>query len=210
MKNMTTTMVGRDDERAELAAFVSSTMGQSLVLRGETGVGKSVLIHHAASLAEQAGQVVIRAAGVEAETGLPYAGLHQALHPLLADVTRLDDGTRAVFDAVFSRVEGNPPSVMALGIAVLNLLSKAAEHQPLLLVLDDGQWLDDSSIDICSFVGRRLVGSQVRLLVAVRSDVPSRFDIAALPELAVPALADEDAELLLDQRHPKLSSGSVA
>ncbi|NUT99898.1 MAG: AAA family ATPase, partial [Saccharothrix sp.] len=202
MKN-TTTIVGRDDEQAELAAFVHSATGRALVLRGETGVGKSVLLRHAAALAEQAGHVVVQAAGVEAESGLPHAGLHQLLHPLFADVPRLDDGTRAVFDAVFSRADGDPPSVMALGIAVLTLLS-TAEHRPLLLVLDDGQWLDDASTDVCGFVGRRLTGVPVRLLVAVRGDVPSRFDTAALPELTVPALADEAAERLLDQRHPDL------
>lgn len=206
MNNTATTMVGRDEQRAELAAFVGSAAGLALVLRGETGVGKSVLLQDAAAVAEQAGHVVLRAAGVEAESGLPHAGLHQVLHPLLADVARLDDGTRAVFDTAFSRADGDPPSVMSLGIAVLGLLAVAAEDQPLLLVLDDGQWLDDASIDVCGFVGRRLVGSRVRLLVAVRSDLPSRFDTAALPELAVPALADGDAELLLDQRHPGLGT----
>ncbi|MBO1413238.1 AAA family ATPase [Streptomyces sp. FH025] len=198
-------MVGREDEQAELVAFVKSATGQALVLRGETGVGKSSLLGHAAALAEQEGHVVIRAAGVEAESELPYAGLHQFLHPLLADVARLDDGTRAVFDAVFRGVPGDPPSVMTLGIAVLSLLSLSAAQRPLLLVLDDGQWLDDSSADVCGFVGRRLAGSPAKMLVAVRTDLTSRFDTAALPELPIAALADEDAARLLDHRYPHLS-----
>nr|WP_181807440.1 ATP-binding protein [Streptomyces shenzhenensis] len=197
-------MVGREGEQAELAAFLAAAGGQALVLRGETGVGKTSLLGHAASMAEQEGSVVIRAVGVEAESELPYAGLHQFLHPLLADVARLDEGTRAVFDAVFGRAEGDPPSVMRLGIAVLSLLSLTAERQPLLVVLDDGQWLDDSSADVCGFVGRRLVGSSVRLLVAVRTDIASRFDTAALPELSVSALSEEDAACLLDRRYPRL------
>ncbi|OEV34711.1 LuxR family transcriptional regulator [Kitasatospora aureofaciens] len=198
-------MVGREDEQAELEAFVKSATGQALVLRGETGVGKSSLLSRAAALAEQEGHVVIRAAGVEAESELPYAGLHQFLHPLLPDVARLDDGTRAVFDAVFGGVRGDPPSVMTLGIAVLSLLSLSAEQRPLLLVLDDGQWLDDSSADVCGFVGRRLAGGPVKLLVAVRTDLTSRFDTAALPELPITALTDEDAARLLDHRCPELS-----
>ncbi|MER7757003.1 AAA family ATPase [Kitasatospora sp. NPDC097643] len=205
MKSVTTTMVGRADEQAELVAFVKSAAGQALVLRGEAGVGKSSLVSHAAVLAEQEGHLVIRAAGVEAESGLPYAGLHQVLHPLLADVARLDDGIRPVFDAVFGGVQGDPPSVMTLGIAVLGLLSRCAAQRPLLLVLDDGQWLDDSSADVCGFVGRRLAGTPVKLLVAVRTDLTSRFDTAALPELPVSALADEDAARLLDHRYPELS-----
>lgn len=202
---VTMTMVGREDEQAELEAFVKSATGQALVLRGETGVGKSSLLSRAAALAEQEGHVVIRAAGVEAESELPYAGLHQFLHPLLPDVARLDDGTRAVFDAVFGGVRGDPPSVMTLGIAVLTLLSLSAEQRPLLLVLDDGQWLDDASADVCGFVGRRLAGGPVKLLVAVRTDLTSRFDTAALPELPITALTDEDAARLLDHRCPELS-----
>ncbi|MFE5586127.1 AAA family ATPase [Kitasatospora sp. NPDC056531] len=205
MKPITTTMVGREEEQAELVAFVKSATGQALVLRGETGVGKSSLLNHAAGLAEQEGHVVVRAAGVEAESELPYAGLHQLLHPLLADVARLDDGTRAVFDAVFGGVQGDPPSVMTLGIAVLSLLSLSAAQRPLLLVLDDAQWLDDASADVCGFVGRRLAGGPAKMLVAVRTDLTSRFDTAALPELPIAALADEDAARLLDHRYPDLS-----
>ncbi|MFJ4188326.1 AAA family ATPase [Kitasatospora sp. NPDC089509] len=204
MESNSTPMVGRAGEQAELAAFVTTAAGRALVLRGETGVGKTSLLGHAVALAEREGYVVIRAAGVEAESELPYAGLHQFLHPLLGEVARLDDGTRAVFDALFGRAEGDPPSVMRLGIAVLGLLSLAAQQQPLLVVLDDGQWLDDASADVCGFVGRRLVGSRTKLLIAVRADIASRFDTAALPELSVAALADEDAALLLDRRHPRL------
>ncbi|MGW3230843.1 helix-turn-helix transcriptional regulator [Kitasatospora sp. NPDC001095] len=201
---VTTRMVGREEERAQLAAFLGSVTGRALVLRGEAGVGKSSLLGHAVALAEQEGHVVVRAAGVEAESELPYAGLHQFLHPLLADVEPLDDGTRAVFDAVFGGAQGDRPSVMTLGIAALNLLSLAAAQRPLLLVLDDGQWLDDASADVCGFVGRRLAGGPVKLLVAVRTDLTSRFDTAALPELPVDALPDEEAALLLDHRYPDL------
>ncbi|ACU73093.1 transcriptional regulator, LuxR family [Catenulispora acidiphila DSM 44928] len=197
-------MVGREAEQAELAAFVKTAAGQALVLRGETGVGKSSLLGHAAAVAEQEGYAVIRASGVEAESELPYAGLHQFLHPLLADVADLDDGSQEVFDAVFGRADSDPPSVMTLGIAVLSLLSLAAARKPLLLVLDDGQWLDDSSADICGFVGRRLAGSPVKLLVGVRTDIASRFDTAALPELPIAALNDQDAAALLTQRFPTL------
>ncbi|MEV4558161.1 AAA family ATPase [Kitasatospora sp. NPDC049285] len=203
MESGVTTMVGRAAEQAQLAEFTRSATGRALVLRGEAGVGKSALLGHAAALAEREGHAVVRAAGVEAESALPYAGLHQLLHPLLADPGP-DAAARAVLDAVFGGTQGDPPSVMTLGIAVLGLLSHAAAQRPLLLVLDDGQWLDDASADVCGFVGRRLAGGPVRLLVAVRADVPSRFDTAALPELPVAALADEDAARLLDLRYPDL------
>ncbi|GAA2852064.1 helix-turn-helix transcriptional regulator [Nonomuraea rubra] len=197
-------IVGRDGEREKLSAFLAAPQGQALVLRGETGVGKSALLDHAAALATPAHDV-IRAAGVEAESELPYAGLHQLLHPLLPRLSGLDDGHRAAFDVAFGLRQGGTPSVMSLGIAVLDLLSLASSGGPLLLLLDDGQWLDASSIEVCGFVGRRLAGSAVKMLIAVRSDVGSRFDTAALPELTLPPLPDEAAGRLLDLRHPGLS-----
>ncbi|MFD8749381.1 AAA family ATPase [Kitasatospora sp. NPDC059577] len=220
-------MVGRNGERARLSAFVSAPDGQALVLRGEAGVGKSALLDLAADLAAEGGHLVIRATGVEAESDLPYAGLHQLLYPLLPDggqpggaqpgdslpggaqpgSRRPSAAARVAFDAVFGETDGPPPSVMALGIAVLNLLSTTATTRPLLLVLDDGQWLDDASADVCGFVGRRLAGSPgVKLLVALRGDIASRFDTAALPEAPVGALADTDATCLLDRHHPGLGT----
>ncbi len=203
MKSLST-MIGRDGERARLSGLVTATGGQALVLRGESGVGKSALLDHVATLAADAGHEVIRAAGVEAESDLPFAGLHQILYPLLPHIEALDKGHRAAFDAVFGQTEGRPPSVMSLGIAVLDLLSLATSEKPLLLILDDGQWLDASSADVCGFAGRRLTGSSVKLLIALRSDIPSRFDTAALPEVAVPALTEAASEELLDLCHPGL------
>jgi DNA-binding CsgD family transcriptional regulator len=200
------TIVGRENEQEILSAFVTVPGGQALVLKGETGGGKSALLGYVAELATSEQHRVISATGVEAESELPLAGLHQFLYPLLPHIDRLDDTQRAVFDGVFGRNEGKPPSVMTLGIAVLDLLSLAASRQPLLLVLDDAQWLDASSAEVCGFVGRRLTGSSVKLVVGLRSGVPSRFDTAALPELAVPPLSEEAAEQLLDMRHPTLDA----
>ncbi|WP_320774718.1 helix-turn-helix transcriptional regulator [Streptomyces sp. CRN 30] len=197
-------MIGRDDELRTLSEFVAAPGGRALVLRGDTGVGKSALLEHAAGLAAAENQRVIRAAGVEAESELPFAGLHQFLYPLLSSIDRLDEVHRRVFDVVFGRSTQAPPSVMTLGIAVLDLLSLAASPEPLLLVLDDGQWLDVSSTEVCGFVGRRLTGSSVKLVVVLRSDVPSGFDTAALPELPVTALSQKASEQLLDTHHPGL------
>ncbi|WP_141580089.1 LuxR family transcriptional regulator [Actinomadura sp. WMMA1423] len=210
MEAHVSTIVGRDGELERLSAFVTAGTGQALVLRGEAGVGKSALLDRAASAAASHRYEVVRAAGVEAEAELPFAGLHQLVYPLLTHLSGLDDGYRAVFDAVFGPREGKAPSVMALGIAVLDLLSLAAADRPLMLVVDDGQWFDPGSADVCGFVGRRLSGGPVKMLVAVRSgaapgpEATSRFDTAGLPELAVAALPDEAAGRLLDMRHPHL------
>ncbi|MCG6498251.1 helix-turn-helix transcriptional regulator [Kitasatospora sp. A2-31] len=197
-------MLGRNGEREDLAAFARSVEGRTLLLRGETGVGKSTLLDFTAELAARDGRLVVRATGVEAESELPYAGLHQLLYPLLPHTAALDDISRAALKAVFGRAGGTPPSLMALGIAALGLLSAAAVEQPLFLALDDAQWLDDSSAAVCGFIGRRLTGSRMKLLLAVRSDIASPFDTAALPELTVGPLNEEDSALLLDGHHPSL------
>ncbi|MGW4164580.1 helix-turn-helix transcriptional regulator [Streptomyces sp. NPDC004788] len=206
MESIGRAMVGREREQAVLSELVAAAGGRALVLRGDAGVGKSALLDHVAGVAESEKHRVIRAAGVEAESELPFAGLHQFLYPLLSSIDRLDDSHRRVFDVVFGRSESSPPSVMTLGIAVLDLLSLAASQQPLLLVLDDGQWFDTSSTDVCGFVGRRLTAGSVKLIVGLRAGVPSGFDTAALPELAVTTLSGTASEQLLDMRHPELDS----
>ncbi|MDT0448551.1 helix-turn-helix transcriptional regulator [Streptomyces hesseae] len=204
MESIDGALIGREAEQEVLSGFVTATGGRALVLRGDTGVGKSALLDHVADLASGEEHRVIRAAGVEAESELPFAGLHQLLYPLFPYIDQLDDSHRRVFDVVFGRGEGAPPSVMALGIAVLDLLSLAASRKPLLLVLDDGQWFDTSSIEVCGFVGRRLSGGTVKLLIGLRSGVPSGFDTAALPQLLVTALSEKASEQLLDMRNPGL------
>ncbi|MFF1868191.1 AAA family ATPase [Kitasatospora herbaricolor] len=199
-------LVGRQREREALSSFAGAAGGRPLLLKGETGVGKSALLQHVADLAAGADHQVVRAAGVEAESDYAFAGLHQFLHPLLAQVERLDAGRRAVFDVVFGRNEGPAPSVMTLAIAVLDLLALASSQKPLLLLLDDGHWFDAASAEVCGFAGRRLTGSSVKLVVGLRSDLPSRFDTAALPVLDVAALSEEDSEALLDLHHPGLDA----
>ncbi|WP_042394955.1 helix-turn-helix transcriptional regulator [Streptacidiphilus carbonis] len=199
-------IVGREGEKKVLSDFVSGAAGRALVLRGDTGVGKSSLLDHVSELAASEQHRLIRAAGVEAESELPFAGLHQALYPLLGYVERLDDSARGVWDVVFGGSADTPPSVMTLGIAVLDLLSLAASQQPLFVVIDDGQWFDASSTAVFGFVGRRLTGSSVKLVVGLRSDLPSGFDSAALPELPVNTLSAEASELLLDLHHPGLEA----
>ncbi|MFC8448195.1 AAA family ATPase [Kitasatospora sp. NPDC057223] len=197
-------LVGRQREREALSSFVGSGGGQSLVLKGETGVGKSALLDHVVARAEQEGHQVVRALGVEAESDFAFAGLHQFLYPLLPHLDRLDSGHRAVFDVVLGRNRGPAPSVMTLAIAVLDLLALASAQKPQLLVLDDGHWLDAVSAEVCGFVARRLTGGSVKFLIGLRSDVPSPFDTAALPELHISTLSEQDSQALLDLHHPQL------
>lgn len=197
-------IVGREAEFAELSRLAASPDGRALLLRGEAGVGKSVLLDAAAAHATTLGHRVVRAAGVEAETQLPFAGLHQLLYPLLPGAADLDRVTRAAFDTVFGRTTGEAPSVMALGIAVLDLLALASGDVPLLVVVDDAHWFDPQSAEVGRFIARRLSAHAVRMAIGVRADIPSAWDASGLPELAVPALEDGAAATLLDAHAPHL------
>ncbi|WP_369185859.1 AAA family ATPase [Streptomyces sp. Y1] len=200
-------LIGRDRELAVLTSFVSAAEGRAVVLRGEAGVGKSALVDRTAHLAVGLGYELIRVSGVEAESHLPFAGLHQCLYPVLEQFsTRLRAPQRAVLDVVFGHGAGEPPSVMALGIAVLDLLALAGAERPLLLLIDDGHWLDEASAAVCGFVARRLAAGAVKMLIALRSEERSPFDHARLPELPVEPLSQQDAERLLELHHPRLDA----
>ena len=190
-------LLGRSLECAALDELMNAVRaGQSrvLVLRGEPGVGKTVLLEYAAD--PVSGFRFTRAAGVESERELVYAGLHQLCEPLLGDLDGLPVPQRAALETAFGFAAGGPPDGFLVGLAVLSLLSGAAAEQPLLCVVDDAQWPDAASAQVLAFVARRLHAESVALLVSVRD--PSEADqFAGLPELRVNGLADPDAHSLL-------------
>src|SRR4051794_25238753 len=191
-------LLGRVGEREVLERLVAGVRaGQSrvLVLRGEAGVGKTALLEHLAAGAE--GCRIARAAGVESEMELPFAGLHALCGPMLDRLERLPSPQRDALSTAFGLSAGPPPDRFLVGLAVLSLLADAAEDQPLLCILDDAQWLDRISAQTLAFVARRLLAERVALVFALREPCDVHvFD--GLPELAVEGLAPDDARLLLD------------
>jgi DNA-binding CsgD family transcriptional regulator len=167
--------------------------GRALVVRGEPGVGKTALLDY---LAERAsGCRVIRAAGVESEMELAYAGVHQLLAPMLDRLERLPGPQRAALRTAFGLGSGSAPDRFLVGLAVLSLLAEVAEEYPLLCLVDDEQWLDHASAQVLGFVARRLEAESVGLVFAAR--VPGD-ELAGLPELVVEGLGEADARALLE------------
>jgi hypothetical protein len=117
---------------------------------------------------------VVRTSGAEGELELDYAALQQLCSPLLALIERLPDPQRDALDVAFGLGAGQAPSPFLVGLAVLGLLSEAAEQQPLLCMIDDAQWLDDASGAALAFVARRLLAERIALTFATR-DVGSRL-----------------------------------
>ena len=195
-------LLGRSSECDTLDRLVATVRaGQSevLVVRGEAGVGKSALL---AFLIERAsGCRVVRAAGVESEMELPFAGLHQLCGPMLDRLDRLPAPQRDALATAFGLSAGDPPDRFLVGLAVLSLLSEVAEDGPLVCVVDDAHWQDRASAQILAFVARRLLAEAVGLVFAVREPSPTQ-DLAGLPELVVGGLDEGDASALLHSAIP--------
>src|SRR3954452_24667318 len=195
-------LLGRVSERDALERLVAGVRaGQSrvLVVRGEAGVGKTALLEHLAAAAD--GCRIARAAGVESEMELPFAGLHALCGPMLGGLGRLPGPQRDALSTAFGLSAGPPPQRLLVGLAVLSLLADAAEERPLVCIVDDAQWLDQVSAQTLAFVARRLLAEQVGLVFGVReSGEADMFE--GLPELVVEGLGADDAGLLLDTAIP--------
>ena len=189
-------LAGRRDELGVLGALVDAVLeGESrvLVVRGEPGVGKTALLEHVAGLDLRC--QVVRAAGVQSEAELAFAGLHQLCAPMLGRAERLPLPQQDALRTAFGLVAGPPPDRFIVGLAALNLLSEAAGERPLICLIDDEQWLDQASAQALGFAARRLGADPVGLVFATR--VPSA-ELAGLPELQVEGLPEQDARALLD------------
>jgi DNA-binding CsgD family transcriptional regulator len=191
-----TTLTGRRTERDVLDRLVDAVgagEGKALVLRGEPGVGKTALLEYAVERAS--GFRVVRAAGVQSEMELAFAGLHQLLASMLDRLDGLPAPQREALRTAFGLASGRPADRFFVGLAVLSLLSDVAEERPLLCVVDDEQWLDRGSADVLAFVARRLEAEPVGLIFAARA---VSDELGGLPELDVGELSDVEAGALLD------------
>jgi len=191
-------LLGRDDEIETLSAVLrraSDGRGGAIVVRGEAGIGKSALLSDFADKARDFS--VYRIAGVECEMELPYAGLQQLCDPILDCLTELPDSYRNALETVLGRTSGLPPDRFLVGMAVLELVGRAAALNPIVWIVDDAQWLDRSSVQTVAFVGRRL-GTERAVLVIAARDVEDDGDLAGLLELRLDGLSAEDAGKLFD------------
>src|SRR5882672_1633963 len=176
-----------------LLAAVRAGESRALVVRGEPGVGKTALLDYMVERAS--GCRVARAAGVQSEMELAFAGLHQLCAPMLDRLERLPAPQRDALRTAFGVSPGSAPDRFLVALAVLSLLSDVAEEQPLVCLVDDEQWLDRASAQALAFVARRLEAEAVGLVFAARL---ASDDVAGLPELVVDGLPERDARLLLD------------
>ncbi|MGA4538984.1 helix-turn-helix transcriptional regulator [Uniformispora flossi] len=191
-------LVGRHRECAALDGLLAGlrTGGpRVLVVRGEAGIGKSVLLEYAAARASRV--QVTWAHGIEADMELPYASLHQLCAPFLTRLDELPEPQRDALCVAFGMAAGDPPDRFLVGLAVLTLLTRASEARPVLVLVDDAHWLDQVSLQTLEFVARRLLAEPVAMAFAVR-DPEGQAALGGLPTLRVTGLDTAAAGELLD------------
>src|SRR3984885_13453858 len=139
-------LTDRRGERGMLDQLIDAVRAggsRVLVVRGEPGVGKTALLDYLAGRAS--GCRVVRAAGVQSEMELAFAGLHQLCAPMLDRAGSLPGPQREALMTAFGLSAGPVPNRFLVGLAVLGLLSESAGERPLVCVIDDQQWLDQAS-----------------------------------------------------------------
>ena len=196
----TAALLGRDDELALLAGLVGAVPGHgaALVLRGEPGVGKSALL--AAARTAAAGRLdVLDVTGVESEAHVPFSGLHRLLGPVLAGADALPARQRDALLSAFGLAQPAAEPYL-VGYAALELVTDRAARTPVLLLVDDVQWLDSASASALAFLARRIAHEPVVALLAARDGTDSPLLDGSLPERVVPVL-DPSAAAQLLERH---------
>ncbi|MBB5788875.1 AAA family ATPase [Jiangella mangrovi] len=192
-------IVGRSGEQSRLRRLLADAKeghGRALVLRGEAGIGKTTLLDHAAAMA--GGFRVLRAAGVESEAEIPFAGLQVLLAPVADGIADLPETHARALRAAFG-TETAPTDPLLAGAATLLLLSELAERAPLLVLLDDAHWFDRSSAAALLFAVRRLGSDPVAAILTAR-DGDRPFPADGVESVTLPRLDGDSAAQLLAAR----------
>jgi DNA-binding CsgD family transcriptional regulator len=201
-------LVGREEQQAAIDRLLDAARrGDSgaLVVRGDAGIGKSALLDHAVGSATAAGMRVVRGVGIESEAELPFGALHLLLHPFLDRLDHLPRPQAAALRVAFGLADGPVPSRFLVGAGTLGLLAELSADEPLLCVVDDAQWLDQSSSDALLFAARRFQVDPLVVLFAARN-VAVPFAAPGIASLEVTGLPAPAAAGLLDARAPGLAA----
>jgi DNA-binding CsgD family transcriptional regulator len=208
-------VIGRQEELEALDGLLESIGAgpAGLVLSGDAGVGKTTLWRAGADAARSLGYRVLETRPAEAEARLAFVGLGDllgegleellgALPPPQADALRVA--------LLLEQPRGAPPDERAVAVAFLSALRFYASDRPLLLAVDDIQWLDSPSTAVLAFAWRRVGNERAGLLAAHRSgqaapatlvehEGTQRLEIASLSLGAVHALLQARIGLVLSR-----------
>ncbi len=203
-------LLGREHESAAIERLLEdarSGRSRTLVIRGEAGIGKSVLLEYAIERAEE--MRVLRARGIESEAELAFSGLLELSRPILDRLEELPVRQALALRTAFALEPAKAVDRFAISAATLSLIGTAAEETPLLVAIDDAHWLDSASLEALVFTARRLEADQVAFIFAVREG-EGAFPAGGLEELVLKGLDADPAATLLTSASPARVTPRVA
>jgi DNA-binding CsgD family transcriptional regulator len=193
-------LVGRDAELSQLhtALETAAEHGAAVLMTGQAGIGKTSLLDALVAKARSRSYQTLAVTGLESESQLPYAGLHQLLQPVLDASGKLPSPQRTALLTALGMRAGAPPDLFLVALAALNLIDDVSGERPLVLVADDIQWLDAPTTSVLTFIARRLESTHILLVIALTEGYLSPLLSAHLPEIRVEPLTEAASTELLD------------
>ncbi|MFD1938842.1 MULTISPECIES: helix-turn-helix transcriptional regulator [Nonomuraea] len=199
-------IIGRERELAALRQAIDRAPGvlPNVVLHGDPGVGKSVLLQAGIAYAGQRGMRVVGGSGFESEAQLAFAGLYQLFGPVMEYVDRVEPYHRDVLRRVLGMQDGPTPDRLAISVASLAVLATVAQDGPVLIAVEDAHWVDHPTREVMMFILMRLKPYDLRAIFARRPLTAGERVTPGINTLEVGPLDEQAAGELLDLLHPGL------
>ena len=194
-------LVGREQEERLLDHLLEGARsGRSGVLAivADAGIGKSALLDRAVGFG--ADMRVLRARGIQSEARIPFGALLELVRPALSYLDQVPRPQKEALEGALALRPARANDRFAIGAAVLALLAACSEDAPLLVLVDDVQWLDGSTADALLFAFRRLVADRIAVVLTVRSGERSLLDNSDVSVHHLEGL-DRDATAALMAEH---------
>jgi DNA-binding CsgD family transcriptional regulator len=197
-------LIGREAELALVRSFLrrSAEVGDCLLLCGDPGMGKSVILDSAVGAAGEA--LVLSASGCQYETDMAFSGLNQLLLPLRGHISQLAPALRVPLAVAVGFDDGPPPNQVAVFEAALALLRTASNRVPTLVVVDDLQWLDAASAATIDFLADHVAGTRIGILAAYRPGANFAADHRMSAVYELPPLSEMASVTLVSTHYPTL------
>jgi DNA-binding CsgD family transcriptional regulator len=204
-------LLGREVECARINQVLADARGGmsgALIVLGEPGIGKTSMLGYAAEIAQ--GMTTLSARGIESEAEVAFSGLLELFRPVLDEIDRIPGPQASALRGALALGPALESDRFLIGAATLSLLAALAEDSPLLVLIDDSQWLDDSSGSALVFAARRLLADSVAIVATERLGYGSLFAESGLPQLHMEGLTREVSTALLVRHARRVIPSEVA